>query len=237
MASGVCRSISKVHTSELNIYAYLYHLTKHHACVLIIFRNILRTLSLHWCTDLCVIHHRQQADQSWWRYQMETFCASLALCAGNSQRASDAEDVFIGWRHHDWSPVNSHHIGQWRRALKFFCDPRLNKRLSKQSWGLWFETPSIPSWRHCNDCALKLCENLAVGGWTWLKWLISNGGIPWRGIKVEKCTLKYNDIIQIIFQQNLVDRIATNLVFLSVICEDTNHIRVCYRLYALVCGK
>ena len=88
------------------------------------------------------------------------------------------------------------------QSFEIFCDPRLNKRLSKQSWGLWFETPSIPSWRHCNDCALKLCENLAVGGWTWLKWLISNGGIPWRGIKVEKCTLTYNDIIQIIFQQN-----------------------------------
>ena len=26
-----------------------------------------------------------------------------------------------------------------------------NKRLSKQSWGWWFETPSHPLWRHCND--------------------------------------------------------------------------------------
>ena len=28
-----------------------------------------------------------------------------------------------------------------------FFDLHLNKRLSKQSWGWWFETP----WRHCND--------------------------------------------------------------------------------------
>ena len=28
---------------------------------------------------------------------------------------------------------------------------RLNKRLSKQSWGWWFETPSHPLWRHCYD--------------------------------------------------------------------------------------
>ena len=28
---------------------------------------------------------------------------------------------------------------------------RLNKRLSKQSWGWWFETPSYPLWRHRND--------------------------------------------------------------------------------------
>ena len=28
--------------------------------------------------------------------------------------------------------------------------PHINKRLSKQSWGWWFETPSLPLWRHCN---------------------------------------------------------------------------------------
>ena len=31
-----------------------------------------------------------------------------------------------------------------------FFDLRLNKRLSKQSRGWWFETPSHPLWRHCN---------------------------------------------------------------------------------------
>ena len=31
-----------------------------------------------------------------------------------------------------------------------FFDLRLNKRLSKQSWGWRFETPSRPFWRHCN---------------------------------------------------------------------------------------
>ena len=38
----------------------------------------------------------------WWRHQMETFSAWLALCAGNSP-----------------VPVNSRHEGQWRRALMF----------------------------------------------------------------------------------------------------------------------
>ena len=32
-------------------------------------------------------------------------------------------------------------------ALCVFFDLHLNKRLSKQSWGWWFETPL---WRHCN---------------------------------------------------------------------------------------
>ena len=31
-----------------------------------------------------------------------------------------------------------------------FLDLRLNKRLGKQSWGWWFETPSRSLWRHCN---------------------------------------------------------------------------------------
>ena len=31
-----------------------------------------------------------------------------------------------------------------------FFDLRMNKRLSKQWWGWWFETPSCPLWRHCN---------------------------------------------------------------------------------------
>ena len=49
------------------------------------------------------------------------------------------------------SPVNSPHKGQWRGALMFSLICALNKRLSKQWWGWWFETPSCPLWRHCND--------------------------------------------------------------------------------------
>ena len=46
------------------------------------------------------------------------------------------------------SPVNSPNKGQWRRALMFSLILRLNKRLSKQSRGWWFETPLRPLWRH-----------------------------------------------------------------------------------------
>ena len=66
-----------------------------------------------------------------WRHQMETFSALRALCADNS-------------------PVNSPHKGQSRRALMVSLICALNKRLSKQSWGWWFETPSRSLWRHCN---------------------------------------------------------------------------------------
>ena len=55
---------------------------------------------------------------------METFSASLAICAGNSS-----------------SPVNSPHKIQGRWASMFSLICALNKRLSKQSWGWWFGTP------------------------------------------------------------------------------------------------
>ena len=48
-------------------------------------------------------------------------------------------------------PVISRHKGRWREALVFSFDLRLNKRLSKQSWGWWFVKPLRPLWRHCND--------------------------------------------------------------------------------------
>ena len=70
---------------------------------------------------------------AWWRHQMETFPALLAICAGNSP----VPDEFPAQR-----PVT--------RSVDVFFDLRLNKRLSEQSWGWWFETLSRPLWRHCN---------------------------------------------------------------------------------------
>ena len=63
---------------------------------------------------------------SWWRHQMETFSVFLALCAGNSPVTGE----FPAQR-----PVT--------RSFDVFFDLRLNNRLSKQSWGWWFETPSV----------------------------------------------------------------------------------------------
>ena len=36
------------------------------------------------------------------------------------------------------------------RSFGVFFDVHSNKRLSKQWWGWWFETPSCPLWRHRN---------------------------------------------------------------------------------------
>ena len=37
------------------------------------------------------------------------------------------------------------------RSFDVFFDLRLNKRLSKQPWGWWFETPLWSLWRHRNE--------------------------------------------------------------------------------------
>ena len=70
---------------------------------------------------------------SWWRHQMETFSALLAICAGNSPVSGE----FPAQR-----PVT--------RSFDVFFDVRLIKRLSKHSRGWWFETLSYPLWRHRN---------------------------------------------------------------------------------------
>ena len=78
--------------------------------------------------------YRQYWFYTWWRHQMEIFSALLALCAGNS-------------------PVTGEFPAQrpMTRSFDVVFYPRLNKRLSKQAWGWWFETQSRPLWRHCND--------------------------------------------------------------------------------------
>ena len=70
---------------------------------------------------------------AWWRHQMETFSALLAICAGNSPVIGE----FPAQR-----PVT--------RTFDVFFDLRLNKPFSTQSWGWWFETPSRPLCRHRN---------------------------------------------------------------------------------------
>ena len=47
------------------------------------------------------------------------------------------------------------------RTFDVFFDLRLNKRLSKQPWGWWFETPSWSLWRHRNETSMKHVRFLA----------------------------------------------------------------------------
>ena len=85
------------------------------------------------CISCCQMHgisFIHYDDIIKWKY----FSALLALCAGNSLVTCE----FPSKR-----PVT--------RSFAVFFYPRLNKRLSKQSWLQWFETPSRQLWCRCND--------------------------------------------------------------------------------------
>ena len=81
-------------------------------------------------SNFCITGH----FVTWWRHQMETYSALLAICAGNSPVPGE----FPTQR-----PVT--------RGFDVFFGLRLNKRLSKQSWGWWYETQSSSLWRHSNE--------------------------------------------------------------------------------------
>ena len=91
----------------------------------------LPTIYIPQTVDHCSIFHLTQIP--WWRHQMKTFSALLAICAGNS-------------------PVPGEFPAQrpLTRSFDVYFDLSLNKRLSKQWRGWWFETQSRSLWRHRN---------------------------------------------------------------------------------------
>ena len=120
----------------------------------------------------------------WWRHQMETFSALLAICAGNSPVPGE----FPTQR-----PVT--------RSFDVYFDLRPNKWLSKQSWGWWFETLSCSLWRHRNALSghkisrglkiiiVRFGVEIAVLPWNWTgarqisKLLVSSQPLP-RGFEI-----------------------------------------------------
>ena len=74
---------------------------------------------------------------TWWRNQMETFSALLAICAGKSPIPGEFPTK---------RPVT------WGFDVLF--DLRPNKRLNKQWWGWWFQTQSCPLWRRRDEICI-----------------------------------------------------------------------------------
>ena len=109
---------------EKNNISHIYHIS--HKIVSIYYFKTHKTVNI-------TCYRTSIFMSSWWRHQMETFYALLAPCVGNP-------------------PVTGEFPTQRPVARRFdvFVDLRLIKRLSKQSWGWWFETPSRSLWRHYN---------------------------------------------------------------------------------------
>ena len=75
------------------------------------------------------------------------FAKSIMMTSSNGsifRRTGPLCGEFTG---HRWIPLTKASAA----SFDVFFDRHLNKRLNKQSWGWWIETPSRPLWRHCND--------------------------------------------------------------------------------------
>ena len=79
----------------------------------------------------------------WTKHDNGNISALLAICAGNSPVIGEFPPQ---------KPVT--------RSFDVFFD--LNKQLCNQWWGWWFETPSHPLWRHCNEFACSLWKLTAT---------------------------------------------------------------------------
>ena len=122
---------------------------------------------------------------AWWRYKMETFSALLASVRRihrspvNSPHKGQWQGALVFSLICIWinGSVNNRGAGDLRRhrahhdvivmvpgqrpvkrSFDVFFDLRLNKRLSKQWWGWWFEKLSRPLWRHCNYHPAHTCS-------------------------------------------------------------------------------
>ena len=111
------------------------------------------------------------------------FCVT-GLCAGNSPVTGE----FTAQR-----PVT--------RSFDTSVDLRLNKRqLSKQLWGWWFETPSRPSWRHCNDFHIFLYSII------WVRYGCSGSAIAADTIPIRRLISKRFRASSVTYTDGIMER-------------------------------
>ena len=132
-------------------------------------------------------HPARNQPKKRWRHQMETFSALRAICAGNSPITGE----FPAQR-----PVT--------RCFDVFFALHLNKRLSKQSWGWWYETPSCSLWRQCNEFRTDSVTNE-----------VKLQLIPWRQLKTnfENRCVKWLIIIKGQVNYALINQLASHMYF------------------------
>ena len=136
-------------------------------------------------------------------------------------------NIFLVTGHLCGEFTDSQHRGQWRGALVFWC---LNKPLSKQSWGWWFETPTRSSWRHCNVIYISsvACSvpSHYLNQWCVISnWTLGNK-FQWNVNQNTKIFVQENSFGSVVFNKaNLRDLIAaTGLVILLKLDSDKSSI-------------
>ena len=108
---------------------------------------------------------------AWWRQQMETFSALLALCAGNSPFTGEF-------------PVQR----PMKRSFDISFDPRLNKQLSKQPWGGDFR-------RHGAHCDVTVMVFLNANTMIYIRWYISLRHVDLYEVRTKDFVCVVNQIV------------------------------------------
>ena len=126
--------------------------------------------------------HRWNKCIPWWRHQMETFSALLALCAGNSPVTGGfpAQRPVTSMRGIHRLPMDSPHKGQWRRALMFslicaWIDGWGNNR---EAGDLRHNRPHYDVTVICNICISILHAIRDFGRLINYRWFGNNFGLP-----------------------------------------------------------
>ena len=114
------------------------------------------------CNAACSVPTHYKLQKTWWRHQMETFSALLAICAGNSP-----------------VPVNSPHKGQWRGALMFtlIC-ARIND---------WVKNPEAGDLRRHLDHYDVSVMNLTMPSAKWRPFCLNLIALMHRVVWGKKC--------------------------------------------------
>ena len=128
-------------------FQMLKQITTHHAMPINYHNKLFRELILWPWTQHRMsyqIHGRQEVVKRDSRHWYTIRLGMMTSSNGNIFRVTGYLcGEFTGPR---WFPAQR----PVTRSFDVFFDLRLNKRLSKQSWGWWFETLSCPLLRHCN---------------------------------------------------------------------------------------
>ena len=112
----------------------------------------------------------------------------LAICAGNS-------------------PVPGELPAQRTRSFDVFSDLRLNKWLSKQSWGWWFETLSCPLWRHYNVISIHIPGSWPQHQLGSTSWNVNDTRFYWperSGVSKHLCYFRPIETHILYFKQNIL---------------------------------
>ena len=113
--------------------------------------------------SLATVFYRSDNRGPWSHIACDILATVIMMTSSNGNIFRATGPLCGGFTGYRWIPVNSPYKIPLTRSFDVFFDLRLNKRLSKQSWGWWFETPSCPLWRHCKDAG-DLGDVLSQGG-------------------------------------------------------------------------